>query len=343
MISNDLLLRCLNGDETERDPVWFMRQAGRYLPDYMKLKERYDFFERVRNPELATEITVMPVDQVGVDAAILFSDILVISQALGHEVNMVPGKGPVIDNPIKNTAQVEAEDPSRTEEELAYAIPTIQAVKEGLSNRVPLIGFCGAPWTLLCYMVEGKGSKDFASARAFCLHETEAAHLMLQKITDSSIIYLKMQIEGGVDALQVFDSWAGLLDKRMYNEFALPYIKQMVEAIKKEVPTIVFARGAWNSLKELADCGPQALGLDWCTDPDYARSLVGDDIVLQGNLDPAVLLGNPATVARETRVMMNRFGKGKHIINLGHGVLPQTKVEAAKAFVQTAKDYYFEL
>ncbi len=318
-----------------------MRQAGRYLPDYMKLKAQHSFFERVRQPELAAEITVMPVDQVGVDAAILFSDILVIPQALGMEVKMEDGKGPLLPDPIRTVSDLARLDISRTEEELAYATPAIRAVKEALNDRVPLIGFCGAPWTLLCYMVEGKGSKEFALAKEFCARQPELAHQVLQMITDSSIRYLKMQIAAGANALQIFDSWGGLLSPDWFKLYSLPYLKQMVEAIGKDVPTIVFAKGAWFALEELNSIGASALGLDWTTSAAYARQVCGNKTVLQGNLDPSILLADPQTVSKETLKMIERFGIGNHIVNLGHGVLPQTQVESAKAFVETAKQYRY--
>lgn len=341
MIKNDLFLRTLNGESIERPPVWFMRQAGRYLPNYMKLKQQYSFFERVRNPELAAAITVMPIDEVGVDAAILFSDILVIAQSLGLEVLMEEGKGPQLPTPVRSKEAVEQLTPQATEEVLAYAIPAIQAVKQALNDRVPLIGFCGSPWTLLCYMVEGKGSKEFSIAKQFCAQHPEWAHSMLEAITEASIIYLKMQVRAGVNALQIFDSWGGMLGPDWYQKFSLPYIQKMVQALKEEVPVIVFGKGCWFALKELSETGAAALGLDWTIKPTFARAQCGDQVVFQGNLDPSILLSSPEQVAKETLNMIQSFGVGKHIVNLGHGVLPQTSVDSAKAFVETAKSYTY--
>ena len=337
-MKNDLLLRTLRKEKTERAPVWFMRQAGRYLPDYRTLREKYSFFERVRNPQLAAEITVMPVKQVGVDAAILFSDILVIAQALGVDVEMQEGKGPILPVPIRSQQQISKLDPARTEEVLAYAIPTTRTVKEALENEVPLIGFCGSPWTLLCYMVEGKGSKDFAKAKQFCYEYPELASLLLDKITEASITYLNMQIKAGVDTLQIFDSWGGLLSPSDYKRFSLPYLDKMVQAIQPQVPVILFAKGCWYALAELQSTGAAALGLDWTIHPSFARQVAGAS-VLQGNLDPIVLLGPRQHVEKETIAMMKAFGKGNHIANLGHGVLPQTPFENAKAFVDTVKNF----
>lgn len=337
-MKNDLLLRTLRQENTERTPVWFMRQAGRYLPDYRVLREKHSFFERVRNPQLAAEITVMPVKQVGVDAAILFSDILVIAQALGVEVEMQEGKGPFIADPIRTHSQILKLDPLRTEEILSYAIPTTRAVKDALENEVPLIGFCGSPWTLLCYMVEGKGSKDFSKAKQFCYEHPLSAALLLDKITEASITYLNMQVKAGVDVIQIFDSWGGLLSPSDYKSLSLPYLDIMVKAIQPKVPVILFAKGSWYALKDLQRTGASALGLDWTIAPSFAKQEAGS-CVLQGNLDPIVLLGPRDHVVNETLAMLKSFGKGSHIANLGHGVLPQTPFENAKAFVDTVKNF----
>ncbi len=337
-MKNDLLLRTLRKENTERTPVWFMRQAGRYLPDYRLLREKYSFFERVRNPQLAAEITVMPVKQMGVDAAILFSDILVIAQALGVDVEIQEGKGPIIGTPLRTQKQILQLDPTRTEDVLSYAIPTTRAVKEALENEVPLIGFCGSPWTLLCYLVEGKSSKDFAKAKQFCYEHPEWATQLLDKITESSITYLNMQIQAGVDTVQIFDSWGGLLSPSDYQKFSLPYLDKMVKAIQPKVPVILFAKGCWYALKELQNTGAAALGLDWTIQPSFARQVAGST-VLQGNLDPIILLGPKEHVERETITMLKAFGRGNHIANLGHGVLPQTSFENAKVFVDTVKNF----
>ena len=340
MIKNDLFLRTLRGESTERPPVWFMRQAGRYLPDYMILKEKYSFFERVQNPDLAREITVMPIDQVGVDAAILFSDILVIAQSLGLQVDMVPGKGPVLQT-ATTQAEVAALNVENTEEFFRYATPAIKAVKEGLDNRVPLIGFAGSPWTLLCYMVQGQGSRDFGEAKRFILNEPERAKIMLEKITEATIRYLHIQIDAGCDAVQIFDSWGGMLSPTMYDEFSLPYMTRITEAVKDRVPVILFAKGAWYALDKLHATGASALGLSWTTPPDHARKICGPNAIFQGNLDPTTLLASPDVVARATKKMIDSFGGCRHIVNLGHGVLPNTTVDSAKAFVETAKAYRY--
>ena len=337
-MKNDLLLRTLRKENTERTPVWFMRQAGRYLPDYRVLREKYSFFERVRNPQLAAEITVMPVKQVGVDAAILFSDILVVAQALGVDVEIQEGKGPLIANPIRSHDQILSLQPNRTEEILSYAIPTTRAVKDALENEVPLIGFCGSPWTLLCYMVEGKGSKDFSKAKQFCYEHPQSAALLLDKITEASIIYLNMQIKAGVDVIQIFDSWGGLLSPSDFKKFSLPYLDKMVKAIQPKVPVILYAKGCWYALSELQNTGAAALGLDWTITPSFAKQQAGS-CVLQGNLDPVCLLADESVVRTQTRRIVeeaNRLVKPA-ILNLGHGIFPETPVENARAFVQEAR------
>jgi len=340
MIKNDLFLRTLNGEITERPPVWFMRQAGRYLPDYLKLKDKYSFFERVQNPDLAREITVMPIDQIGMDAAILFSDILVIAQSLGLKVDMVPGKGPVLET-SRTQAEVEALTVENTEDFFQYATPAITAVKEGLANRVPLIGFAGSPWTLLCYMVQGQGSKDFAEAKKFIMTQPERATLLLNKITEATIRYLNIQIDAGCNAIQLFDSWGGMLSPEHYDAFSLPYLERITAAIKDRVPVILFAKGAWYALEKLQKTGANALGLSWTTPASYARQTCGPNMVFQGNLDPTTLLASPKVVERATRKMIDSFGGPHHIVNLGHGVLPHTPVDSAKAFVNTAKEYRY--
>ncbi|MDX1685542.1 MAG: uroporphyrinogen decarboxylase [Saprospiraceae bacterium] len=341
MIKNDILLRTLNGESTERPPVWFMRQAGRYLPDYLKLKEKYSFFERVQIPDLAAEITTMPVEQVGVDAAILFSDILVISQCLGHEVEMVPGVGPVIEDPVRDLSAIDRLKTGNEESFFRYATPAIKAVKDRLDGSVPLIGFCGSPWTLMCYMVEGKGSKNFAKAKELCAKNPDAAARFLDILTDASIEYLKIKIRAGVDVIQVFDSWGGLLSPEWHAQFSLPYLERIAAEISKEVPVILFSKDAWHALKGLSETKASAVGLSWTMPASYARSQCGQDMVLQGNLDPSILLTTPEVVARETTKMIDRFGTGHHIVNLGHGVLPNTPVECARAFVDTAKSYSY--
>lgn len=339
-LKNDLLLRALNGEKVERPPVWMMRQAGRYLPDYIKLRDKYSFFERVENPELATEITLMPVDQVGTDAAILFSDILVIPQALGLEVRLEEGVGPRLPDPIQTVDRAMDIVQPDVEDRLYYIMEAVRMIRYELNGRVPLIGFAGAPWTLLCYMIEGRGSKDFSSAKAFCYKHPETASYLLDTITKTTINYLKAQVAAGAQAVQVFDSWSGLLSAEDFAKFCMPYLKQISDALAPDVPVILFAKGSWYALERLAwRTEAAAIGLDWTVSPEYARQATGGKITLQGNLDPSLLLAPVPEIKKQTRLMVDRFGKDFYIANLGHGILPRTPVDHAKAFVDSVKEY----
>ena len=339
MIKNDLFLKALKGETVERPPVWMMRQAGRYLPDFMKLKAKYDFFTRCRTPELATEITVMPIHQVGTDAAILFSDILVVPQAMNVEVQMKDSIGPWLPNPIRTMKDVEQVIVPNVHEELGYVIDAVKMTKEALNDEVPLIGFAGSPWTILCYMVQGQGSKNFDKAKAFCFQEPMAAHLLLQKITDTTIAYLKAKVAAGVNAVQVFDSWGGMLSPVDYQEFSWKYIQQIIDALKDEIPVIAFGKGCWFALKEMSESGASALGVDWTCSARNARYLSGGNITLQGNFDPSRLLSPPAEIKKMVTQMINEFGKDRYIANLGHGILPNIPVENAISFVEAVKEY----
>ena len=341
-LKNDLLLRTLRGEKTERTPVWMMRQAGRYLPDYRVLREKYSFFERCQNPELATEITIQPVEQVGVDAAIIFSDILVVPQAMGMEVQLIESKGPLLPDPIQSMADLDRLVLPDVEERLGYVFDALRLTKRTLAGRVPLIGFAGAPWTLLCYMVQGKGSKTFDEAKAFCYTQPKTAHRLLQMITDTTIAYLRGQVAAGADVVQIFDSWGGLLGPDDFEQLSLQYIRQIVAALKDEVLTIIFAKGAWHSLESMAATGANGLGIDWCIRPQMARELAGPTVALQGNFDPAKLLSPIPVIEKEVRAMLDAFAGGPHIANLGHGILPNVPVEHAIAFVETVKNYQYE-
>ncbi len=339
MIKNDLFLRALKGDTVERPPVWMMRQAGRYLPEFMALKEKYDFFTRCRTPELASEITVQPIDIIGPDAAILFSDILVIPQAMNIEVEMKEGIGPWLPNPIRSLKDVEQVIVPDVYEELGYVMDAIKLTKERLDNRVPLIGFAGSPWTILCYAVQGQGSKNFDKAKELCFSQPEAAHQLLQKITDTTIAYLKAKVATGVNAVQVFDSWGGMLSPADYQEFSWKYIQQIVDALKEETEVIVFGKGCWFALQEMAKSGASALGVDWTCSARNARYLTGGNITLQGNFDPSRLLSPPEEIKKMVKQMIDEFGKDRYIANLGHGILPNIPVENARAFVDAVKEY----
>jgi len=342
-LKNDLLLKALRKEKVERPPVWMMRQAGRYLPDYMKLKAKYDFFTRVQTPELACEITLQPVDQVGVDAAIIFSDILVIPQAMGKVVLMEEGKGPSLPEVIQNQKDIDALITDNVEESLSYVMNALSMIKKELNGRVPLIGFAGAPFTILCYMVEGKGSKTWEKAKQFCFTQPKLAHQLLQKITHISINYLKAQAKAGADILQVFDSWSGTLSPADFKIFAQPYLLQISDALKDDAPVILFPKGSWYALKELSNSSATGLGIDWCISPQYARELTGNNITLQGNFDPAKLLLPPSEIKKAVHEMINAFGAQNYIANLGHGITPNIPVDNAKAFVDAVKEYRLNL
>ena len=339
MIKNDLFLRALQGQTVDRPPVWMMRQAGRYLPEFMALKKKYDFFTRCRTPELASDITVQPIDIIGPDAAILFSDILVIPQAMNIEVEMKDGVGPWLPNPIRSQADVDQVIVPDIDEELGYVMDAITLTKEKLDSRVPLIGFAGSPWTILCYAVQGQGSKNFDKAKGFCFTQPKAAHQLLQKITDTTIAYLKKKVAKGVNAVQVFDSWGGMLSPVDYQEFSWKYIQQIIDALKEETEVIVFGKGCWFALQEMTNSGAAALGVDWTCSAKNARYLTGGNITLQGNFDPSRLLSPPSDIKKMVKQMIDEFGKDKYIVNLGHGILPNIPVENAKAFVDAVKEY----
>lgn len=337
--NNDLLLKALRGEEVSRPPVWMMRQAGRYLPQYMELKKKYDFFTRIQTPELASAITLQPVNIIGTDAAIVFSDILVVPQAMGLMVEMHEGKGPLLPQTISSLADVQQLIVADAPHRLHYVYEALTLCRQQLAGRVPLIGFAGAPWTLLCYMVEGKGSKTFDKAKSFCYQQPEAAHALLQAITQVTIPYLIRQAAAGADCIQLFDSWGGLWDKEGFAAFSLPYIKQITEAVSSHCPVIVYAKGVWHSLPELQQTGAAALGLDWCNTPQAARALTSNSITLQGNYDPARLLQSPAHIRRDVQQMIAAFGPQRYIANLGHGITPNIPVENARAFVEAVKEY----
>ncbi len=339
MIKNDLLLKALRGETVFRPPVWMMRQAGRYLPDFMKLKEEYDFFTRCRTPELATEITVMPIHQIGVDAAILFSDILVVPQAMGIEVQMKEGVGPWLPSPVRSVKDVERVRIPNVQQELGYVMDAIRLTKRELHGEVPLIGFAGSPWTILCYAVQGQGSKSFDLAKGFCFSQPEAAHALLQKTTDTTIAYLKEKVKSGCDVVQIFDSWGGMLSPKDYEEFSWRYIDQIVEALAPLAPVIVFGKGCWFALDRMAKSNASAIGVDWTCSPQKARELTEGDITLQGNFDPSRLLSPIPVIQKQVKEMIDAFGKDRYIANLGHGILPNIPVDHAKAFVEAVKAY----
>ncbi len=340
-LHNDLLLRTARGERVERPPVWLMRQAGRILPQYRALRERLSGFkELVETPDLAAEVTVQPVDELGVDAAILFSDILVIPEAMGLPYTMVEKKGPRFPKTIES-----AEDVRRLRagadaaENLQYVYQAVGETLGRLGGRVPLIGFSGAPWTLLAYMVEGQGSKTFSKAKRLLYQQPALAHQLLDKITESIIAYLLAKAEAGVHLVQVFDSWAGMLGPEQFQTFAAPYLQRIAAALQPHVPVTVFAKGAWYALDELTRMPVNVVGLDWTADPASVRRQ-WPGAVLQGNLDPCQLYADPEEVGRQTRRMIQAFGD-RHIANLGHGVYPDTPLASVRAFVDTVKNHAY--
>lgn len=342
-IKNDLLLRVAGGEAAERPPVWLMRQAGRILPQYRALRSNFpDFKTFVKAPEAAAEATVQPVDELGVDAAIIFSDILVVPEAMGLDYEMIEAKGPRFPEVIEKQADVDALiTGENAAERLFYVFDALRLTKQVLAGRVPLIGFAGAPWTILAYMVEGGGSKTFSRARRLLYAEPALAHALLQKITDTTIAYLRGQVAAGANLLQLFDSWAGELSPAHYRTFAVPYLRQICEALP-EVQKTVFAKGAWFALEDLGELPCEVIGLDWNTPPAFARARVGETKTLQGNLDPCTLYADEKIIAAETNEMLRQFGR-RHIANLGHGVYPDTPLEGVKVFVETVKKWNWDM
>jgi uroporphyrinogen decarboxylase len=339
-LKNDLILRAARGETTERTPVWLMRQAGRVLPEYRAVRAKAkDFISFVKNPELAAEVTVQPVDILGVDAAIIFSDILVIPEAMGLPYQMIEAKGPWFERTIKTKSDIDALRIPKGDE-LKYVCDAILLAKRQLNGKVPLIGFCGAPWTIFAYMIEGSGSKTFSKAKRFLYTEPELSHLLLEKITESSIYYLRAQVNAGADLLQVFDSWAGILSPAMYREFALRYISKICDALRaSNVPLIVFAKDAHFALEEMGKINCDVIGLDWTMGAAESRAIIGGKKTLQGNMDPCLLYASEEVVKRETEKMLRDFGPQRHIANLGHGLYPDIEKEKVKFFVETVKNY----
>jgi uroporphyrinogen decarboxylase len=293
----------------------------------------------VQTPELAAEITLQPIEQIGVDAAIIFSDILVIPQAMGLKVLLEEGKGPLLPDVIKDQKDIDALNINDVEEKLSYVTNALTLTKSELNGRVPLIGFAGAPFTILCYMIEGKGSKTWEKAKQFCFTKPQLAHQLLQKITDITISYLKAQAKAGADVLQVFDSWSGTLSPADFKIFSQPFLLQIADALKEDAPLILFPKGSWYALKELSESNASALGIDWCISPSMARKITNNKIALQGNFDPAKLLLPIPQIKKAVKEMIDEFGMQGYIANLGHGITPNIPVDHAKAFVDAVKEY----
>ncbi|MCC5939702.1 MAG: uroporphyrinogen decarboxylase [Lunatimonas sp.] len=338
-LKNDLLLRVIKGEEVERTPVWLMRQAGRILPEYRAVRDSVSgFIELAKTPELAAEVTIQPVDILGVDAAIIFSDILVIPEAMGLPYEMVEKRGPWFPNTVRSESDIKKIHIPDVKDSLSYVLEAIKITKKGLNGRVPLIGFAGAPWTIFAYMVEGSGSKTFSKARAMLYQEPVLAHSLLEMITIATVKYLKAQVEAGANLVQLFDSWAGILPPDHYREFSLKYIDTICNAIT-EVPVTVFAKGAFFARREMGELNCDVVGLDWNMDISESRELVGNRKVFQGNLDPAALYGSEDSIKAATSRMMASFGGARHIANLGHGLYPDLDPGKVKLFIDLVKSY----
>ncbi|PSQ72329.1 MAG: uroporphyrinogen decarboxylase [Bacteroidetes bacterium QH_2_64_26] len=341
-LRNDLILRTARGETTDRTPVWMMRQAGRYLPEYREIREEHDFFEVVETPELAAEVTIQPVERFPLDAAILFCDIMVVPEAMGLTVKMVSGQGPTFPRPLTTPDEMERLVEPDIDAALGHVFEALTTTRKQLNGRVPLIGFAGAPWTLMAYMVEGSGSKSYRAARRWLYRYPEASKALLQRTTDVIVDYLIGQVEAGAQMLQVFDSWAGLHSPERFRTFCLPYLGEIAARVKDvypEVPLVVFAKGAYHAVDTLADTNYDVLSLDWRMAPSAARKTVGDRAVLQGNLDPCALYAPPDVLRREVRHMLAGFGPRHHIANLGHGMLPDHDPEHARVFVETVHEH----
>ena len=317
-----------------------MRQAGRYLPEYRAVREKADFLTLCKTPELAAEVTIQPVDIIGVDAAIIFSDILVIPEAMGMELELIESKGPVFHHPVRTEDDLKYLNQIDPAKDLKYVMDAVSLTKKELDNRVPLIGFSGSPWTLMTYMVEGKGSKSFSNVKKLIYNNPSLAHKILDKLSSAVSDYLSAKIEAGANAIQIFDTWGGILSPHDYKEFSLEYISKVIDKVKRnDEPVIVFSKGVHYKLNDLADCGADVVGLDWTMDIGKVRKKIGSKVALQGNMDPTVLYANKNAIRNEVDRILNSFGEGSgHIFNLGHGILPDIEPENAKAMVKFVKE-----
>ena len=340
-MQNNLLLRVLRGEPVPRTPVWMMRQAGRYLPEYRATREQAgDFMTMCQTPELACEVTLQPLERFRLDAAILFSDILTIPDAMGLGLNFIPGEGPTFNHPIESAADVAALGIPDMERELGYVMDAVRLIHHELDGRVPLIGFSGSPWTLATYMIEGEASRDFACAKAMLYQEPRTLHALLDKLARAVTAYLLAQIEAGAQAVMLFDSWGGSLAWQAYRENSLAYMQRIITGIGGKAPVILFTKGGGNWLDMMKDSGAAAIGLDWTTPLAQARRILGENIALQGNLDPAILRAEPPTIENEVRRVLADYGHGhRHIFNLGHGITPDIPPEHAAAMIEAVHKY----
>ena len=339
-LKNDRLLRALLRQPVDRTPVWIMRQAGRYLPEYLATRAQAgNFMNLCQTPELACEVTLQPLRRYDLDAAIIFSDILTIPDAMGLGLYFETGEGPKFERPVSSRADIEALPRPDIGSSLRYVTDAVSLTRREIGGKVPLLGFSGSPWTLATYMIEGGSSKTFGKAKKLLYQEPETAHLLLEKLADTVIDYLNAQIEAGAQGVQIFDTWGGALSFDAYREFSLRYMEKIVSGLKREhdgqrVPVILFSKGCNTQLEALASTGCDALGLDWTITLDEARRRVGDRVALQGNLDPSILLSDPAVIRREVRRTLESFGPGEgHVFNLGHGITPDVNPDHLAALI----------
>jgi uroporphyrinogen decarboxylase len=345
-LKNDRFLRALRREPTDTTPIWVMRQAGRYLPEYRATRGRAgSFMALAQNPELACEVTLQPLERFDLDAAILFSDILTIPDAMGLGLSFAQGEGPQFAHPVRTAADIAKLAVPDMDGELRYVMDAVRLIRQELHGRVPLIGFSGSPWTLACYMVEGSGSKDFATLKAMCWNEPRLAHQLLDTLAQSVAHYLIAQAAAGAQVLMVFDTWGGLLGPAAFREFSLRYMARVVDALKadahsRELPVILFSKGSGQHLAEMADSGCAALGVDWTINLDDARRTVVGKVALQGNLDPAILRAHPEVIRREARAVLDSYGNHPgHVFNLGHGITPEVDPEHVKVLVDEVHAY----
>jgi len=344
-LKNDTFLRALQRQPVDYTPVWMMRQAGRYLPEYRETRAKAgSFMELCRNPALACEVTIQPLERFPLDAAILFSDILTIPDAMGLGLYFTEGEGPHFEHPVRSAADVERISVPDPEDELRYVMDAVATIRRALDGRVPLIGFSGSPWTLATYMVEGGSTKNFAQTKAMMFDRPELMHALLGKVADTVIAYLNSQVARGAQAVMVFDTWGGVLTPGDYREFSLRYMERIVDGLTREaegrkVPVILFSKGAGQWLDRMAETGCDALGVDWTIDLADARRLVRDKVALQGNLDPCTLYASPERIRREVGRVLASYGSGSgHVFNLGHGIHPDVNPEHAAAMVEAVHE-----
>ncbi len=344
-LKNDSYLRALLRQSVERTPVWMMRQAGRYLPEYREVRAKAgDFMALCTNPELACEVTLQPLRRFDLDAAILFSDILTIPDAMGLGLSFTAGEGPRFANPITEMSDIVHLPIPDPEQELRYVMDAVRTIRRELNGEVPLIGFSGSPWTLATYMVEGGSSKTFSKIKKMAFCDPEALHALLDKLADSVILYLNAQIKAGAQAVQIFDTWGGVLTPHDYKEFSLIYMDKIVKGLIREnegrkVPVTLFTKNGGMWLEAIADTGCDCVGLDWTIEIGNAKSRVGDRVALQGNMDPAILHADPDRIRHEVQVILDSFGQGPgHVFNLGHGITPDVNPENAKVFIDAVHE-----